>query len=89
MGIPARYLEGTLMTIPDSWGYAKLQEELDLAVRSVRLLEAQAGQPERTNGTNIKPRAFRLAEWRAYETSLRDRMTVVGITAELDAMGAK
>lgn len=73
------------MTIPESWGLAKLQEGLDLAHRSVLLLESQAGQPENPD-PNVKPRAFRLTEWRDYEHRLRNRLHVVGLTAELDAL---
>lgn len=79
------------MTIPESWGLSKLQDELDLAARSVLHLESQMGQPEIAAGlgTTIKPRAIRLADWRAYEHELRDRMTVLGLNAELDALEAK
>lgn len=63
------------------WGYARLREELDGAVGAVAQLELL---PE-LNARNTQ----RLNDWREFECQLRDRMTVLGINAELDAMGAK
>lgn len=75
------------MTIPDSLTLPQLQSSLKLARNMVLLLESQAGQPENPD-PNVKPRAVRLVNWRRYEDELRDRLTVLGLTAELDAMGA-
>ena len=64
------------------WGMARLREELDCA-ESILALYASGEIP-------MGPRAeARIASWSEFADQLRDRMTVLGLTAELDALEAK
>lgn len=62
------------MTIAAGWGIPKLHEELDLAVKMVRLLES--APPDHR-------RPVRLELWRDYEDELRGRITTLQVEAGL------
>jgi len=66
--------------IESYWDMARLNEELDGAVAAVRYLE---GRPY---GSRAQAR---LLAWRSYEHALRNRMTAIGLGAELDALESK
>lgn len=62
------------------WDMARLQEELDPATKEVEFYRAKG---------RLTPREEkRMASWESYDHALRNRMTFVGVTAELDAMEA-